>query len=98
MQRYLSGFQGVFMMWGCLFPNARSTHMRHAGTEHGAPFLLWASGQQMGTSTQPSVPTAHFEPTELMEFPQRTQRGPAVWVTSLRGLPCYTQLSVTKNR
>ena len=53
------------MMWGCLFPNARSTHMGHAGTERGAPFLLWAAGQQVGTSAQPSVPTAHFEPMEL---------------------------------
>ena len=53
------------MMWGCLFPNARSTHMRRAGAERGTPFLLQAAGLQVGTSAQRSVPTAHFEPTKL---------------------------------
>ena len=80
------------MMWGCLFPNARSTHMRHAGTEHGAPFLLWASGQQVGTSTQPSVPTAHFEPTELMEFPKGPEGPSCVGDLSKRSTMLYSTL------
>lgn len=66
LQRRLSGFRGRFMAWVCLFPNARSTHMRHTGPDHGpAPFPLRAASQQAGTNAEPSAPTTRSEHTRL---------------------------------
>lgn len=88
------------MMWGCLFPNARSTHVRRASTERGlAPFPLQAAGQQVGISAQPSLPTAQCQPAKLYRFlqgvPQRTLKGPVVWLPFREVTQCSTMLYST---
>lgn len=82
-------------MWGCLFPNAGSTHMRHSGTEHGlTPFPLQAAAQQAGTNAHSSLPTIQLEPAKLSRslhgVPQRNQRGLALWVPLREATQCST--------
>ena len=88
------------MMWGCLLPNAQSTHTRRASTERGlVPLTLQAAGQQAGISAQPSLPTTQCQPAKLYCFPhgapQRTLKDQVVWLLFREVTQCSTMLYST---
>lgn len=47
------------MMWGCLFPNARSTHTRCTGTEHGLDATSSSSCCSGGGHPRPPLTANH---------------------------------------
>lgn len=77
LQRGLSGFHEGFMAWVCLFPNARSTHRRHTGPDHGLHrflFVLPASRQapMPNPQRQPRTASTLSSATPSMELPKGT--------------------------